>query len=196
MSTYSASRPYDGETRPSLDDVIRGERVILRPKRLEDAALDYAWRCDPELCRFDAVQPLTIAFETFLAGYREDLRDPGIYRRRFAIETLDGRHIGNCSLYNIDRYRREAELGIMIGDKAYWNQGYGHDAVQALVRYGFERLGLDRIYLYSLAWNVRAQASFRKVGFVERRRVREMGQEFVIMDITRAEFQARSREPA
>lgn len=173
-------------------DAIASERVLLRPKRQEDVADDYAWRCDEELSRFDAVQPLKAPFESFRKDFDAELRSPGPYRRRFGVDTLEGHHIGNCSFYNIDFRRKETELGIMIGDKAYWNNGYGTEIVSTLLTYIFRKTALTRVYLYVLAWNHRAQRCFAKAGFVERRRTREIGHDFVVMDISRDQFDALS----
>ena len=45
---------------------LRGARVVLRDKRLDDAEQDYIWRSDPELARLDAAYPLTMSFDRFL----------------------------------------------------------------------------------------------------------------------------------
>src|SRR5207248_3194130 len=118
-----------------------------------------------ELSRFDAVAPLTAPYESFLSDFIAELSQPSAHRRRFGVDTLDRRHIANCSFYNIDYRRGETELGIMIGDKAYWNGGYGTDIVTTLLRFIFERTPLNRVYLYVLEWNVRAQRCFQKSGF-------------------------------
>jgi ribosomal-protein-alanine N-acetyltransferase len=148
------------------DEVARGTLIRLRRKRLDDAAADYQWRRDPELARFDAASPLRSSFQDFLVTYTEDIRYPSPFRRVFAIEDLDGHHIGNVMYYNIDEQRGEAELGITIGDKRYWSHGYGTDAVRTFLRYLFTETRLRRIYLNTLDWNIRAQKSFRKAGFV------------------------------
>lgn len=148
------------------DELARGTLVRLRRKRLEDAQTDYRWRRDPELARFDAATPLRSTFQEFLVTYTDDIRYPSPYRRVFAVEDLDGHHIGNVMYYNIDERRGEAELGITIGDKRYWGQGYGADTVRTFLTYLFTETGLRRIYLNTLDWNVRAQRSFRKAGFV------------------------------
>jgi [ribosomal protein S5]-alanine N-acetyltransferase len=147
------------------DEVARGTLIRLRRKRLEDAETDYQWRRDPELARFDAASPLRSSFQDFLVSYTEDIRYPSPFRRVFAIEDLDGRHIGNVMYYNIDERRGEAELGITIGDKRYWGHGYGTDAVRSFIHYLCTDAGLRRIYLNTLDWNVRAQQSFKKAGF-------------------------------
>ena len=68
-----------------------------------------------------------------MALYRDELTYPSPYRRSLAIEDINGLHIGNAMYYNIDTVRREAEIGITIGEREYWSRGYGTDAVKTLV---------------------------------------------------------------
>jgi len=168
------------------DDVAaRGRRVILRHKRLLDGANDYAWRCDEELARFDAAPPLRTSFVNFLSSMNAQQRYPDSGRRSFAIEDEGGRHIGNVMYYNLRRETGEAELGITIGDRAHWGQGYGSDAVQTLVRFLFYSKGLHRVFLHTLDWNTRAQRCFGKAGFEQRGTVWRDGQNFILMDVRR-----------
>ena len=148
------------------DELATGTLIRLQRKRLSDAENDYTWRCDPELARFDAASPLRSSFREFLSSYNEDVRFPSPFRRVFAIDDMEGRHIGNVMYYNIDERRGDAELGITIGDKRYWSKGYGADAVRTFLYYLFTETRLTRIYLNTLDWNDRAQASFKKAGFM------------------------------
>ncbi|MSQ33749.1 MAG: N-acetyltransferase [Dehalococcoidia bacterium] len=177
-------------------DELRGARVILRPKRQEDAANDYAWRCDPELARLDAAPVLRSSYYEFLMAYREEPAYPNARSRRFAVdEVAAGKHIGNAMIYEIDHERAEAELGIMIGDKAYWGTGYGTDAVRLLVAHVFTQLPLARIYLATLDWNLRAHRSFAKCGFAPCGSMRREGQSFILMELFRHQWEAR-QQPA
>lgn len=168
--------------------MIKGEKVILREKRKEDALQDYVWRCDPELARYDATLPLHTTFEDYLIGYEEVLRYPNTRRKRFAIETLEGKHIGNCTYYDIDEGRKQAELGILIGEREYWGKGYGTDVVSTLLRYIFATTDIERVYLHTLDWNLRAQKCFQKCGFVEVDRVRYDSYDFVRMEVHRSDL--------
>jgi RimJ/RimL family protein N-acetyltransferase len=175
------------------DDVAaRGRRVILRHKRLSDGANDYVWRCDEELARFDAAPPLRTTFVNFHASLTAQQRYPDAGRRSFAIEDEGGRHIGNVMYYNL-REEDEAELGITIGDRSYWGQGYGSDAVQALVRLLFRSKGLRRVFLHTLDWNTRAQRCFGRAGFVPQGTVWRDGQNFILMELRRDRRKASSR---
>ena len=165
--------------------MIKGKSVVLREKRLEDAADDFAWRRDSELCRLDASFPIAVSFTDFLASYIDELDYQSPRRRRFAIETPDGKHIGNLMYYDIDERRGEAELGIMIGNRDYWDRGYGTDAITTLINHIFATTKLDRIYLNTLDWNTRAQRCFEKCGFVACGNSSRGGHIFVVMEIKR-----------
>jgi len=176
------------------DDVIaRGRRVILRRKRLSDAKDDYAWRSDEDLARYDAVPALRISFSDFVASLLAQFRYPDPARRSYAIEDESGRHIGNAMYYNLREAMGEAELGITIGDRRYWGQGYGSDAVQALVKLVFREKGVRRMLLHTLDWNVRAQRCFQKAGFVPRGTVQRDGRRFLLMETLQRLEQAASQ---
>ncbi len=166
--------------------MIKGQKVVLREKRLSDAAEDYAWRRDPELARLDAAPPSQLSFSIFLASYAEELRQSSPRRRRFAIDTLDGKHIGNCMYYDIDEKKKQAEIGIMIGNRDYWDHGYGTDAISTLIHHIFQDTGLERLYLNTLDWNFRAQRCFTKCGFVPYNRSSRQGDTFVVMELRRS----------
>ncbi|MEE9198422.1 MAG: GNAT family N-acetyltransferase [Dehalococcoidia bacterium] len=174
---------------------MRGKKVILREKRLEDALQDYTWRTDKELARLDATAPLKTRFTDFQAFYAEELVYPTPRRFKYAVEDLSGKHIGNCMYYDLDKIKKQVEMGIMIGDRAYWSQGYGTDVVMTFLEYLFNVQGMRRIYLHTLDWNKRAQRCFEKCGFVCCDRVKRDGNTFVVMELLRESWEM-SRNPA
>ena len=162
-----------------------GEKVRIREKRLSDAEEDYAWRRDPELARLDAASPLRTPYDAYLHQYKEELRYPSAFSRRFGIDTLEGVHIGNCMYYDMDYYRGAAELGILLGNRDYWSDGYGTEAVLLLLHHMFTAMPVKRVYLHTLDWNHRAQRAFEKCGFKVIRPVRRGGWDFLYMEIKR-----------
>ncbi|MFQ5953189.1 MAG: GNAT family N-acetyltransferase [Candidatus Omnitrophota bacterium] len=87
-------------------------------------------------------------------------------KKMFAITTGDsGVHIGNCGLFEIDNRSRKAKLWIYIGDKEMWHKGLGREALEQLIAYGFENLDLNKIYLYVVEDNERAQKLYKSAGF-------------------------------
>jgi len=169
--------------------MIVGVKTKLRGKRLADAPSDYAWQTDPELAELDAAPLRAITFPQYLAEYASELRYPSFIRHRFAIETLDGEHIGNCTYYDISEKRGEAELGIIIGNRHYWDKGYGVDAVNNLVNHIFRRTKLNRIYLKTLVSNTRAQKCFAKCGFTPYAKMKRDSYNFVLMELHRQQWQ-------
>jgi len=172
--------------------MIISSKIRLRDKRLADALDDYMWRTDAELARLDAAPLLTTTFSRYLSDYADELRYS--IRHRFAVETLDGKHIGNCSYYSIDEAKDEAELGIMIGNRDYWDKGYGTDTVTTLVNYIFHQTKLKRIYLKTLDSNIRAQKCFQKCGFTPYGHMVRDGFSFTLMEINRKQWQEQQTE--
>ena len=173
---------------------LRGAKVILRDKREEDAEQDYIWRSDPELARLDAAYPLTMSFDRYLKIFQDQLRYPTPGSHHFSTMTLDGKFIGNCMYYDLDSVNLQAELGIVIGDRDYWSNSYGYDAVITLLDYMFTERGLKRVYLHTLEWNKRAQRCFEKSGFTPVKMVRRISQDFILMEVFREEWFGKSEE--
>ena len=176
--------------KPASDERVsmKGKKVVLREKRIEDAPDDYCWRTDDELAGLDATRPLNMSYKDFLKYSGEELVFPSVLSKRFAIDTHDGKHIGNCMYYDIDVRPGEAEIGIMIGDRDYWGKGYGTDSVGALLDHIFTTTLLTHVYLHTLEGNQRARRSFAKAGFGETKTVRRSGSDFILMELTRAQW--------
>ncbi len=169
--------------------MITGSKIRLRDKRLADARDNYDWQTDAELVQLDAAPLLTTTFEQYLSDYANELHYPPLTGYRFAIETLDGKHIGNCIYYNLDKTRGEAELGILIGNRDYWSKGYGTDTVTTLVSHIFHQTNLKRIYLKTLDSNIQAQKCFKKCGFTPYGHLVRDGYSFVLMEIPRKQWE-------
>ncbi len=163
-------------------------KVVLRNKRMSDARDDYIWQKDPELSRLDATVPLDCSFEEFLADFAGEVQYPSPSRRPFAIETADGKYIGNCVYYNVDDKKSQAELGIMIADRDYWSQGYGTEAMTALIDHVFRRTRLDRLYLKTLTTNLRAQQCFSRCGLAACGFLERDDYSFLLMEIHRSQW--------
>lgn len=95
---------------------------------------------------------------------------------------------------DLDQVNRTAEVGIFIGNKEYWNKGYGEEALRLLLDYAFRFLNLRSIMLTVYAFNKCAYNCYKKVGFKEigvRRKalLRNMKEHDIIyMDILDEEF--------
>lgn len=113
----------------------------------------------------------------------------------FFITTLDeDKLIGTISLENFNPINRNAVLGIFIGDKEYRSKGYGKEAIELILDFGFNYLNLHEIKLDVMAFNERAIKCYKKCGFKEYGRRRESTYlngkyyDVISMDILRREF--------
>jgi diamine N-acetyltransferase len=147
--------------------MIYGKRLRLRGIEKADLVKFQEWINDPEVIQgLDVSVPQSMLDEQ---GWLERAvqREPA--EKPLAIEVRAGRAwklIGNCGFFHLEWINRAAELGILIGEKSQWNKGYGTEAVELLVRHGFENLNLNRIYLRVFATNPGARRAYEKAGFV------------------------------
>lgn len=148
--------------------MIRGARVFLRPFERSDAETYRRWRADAapmDLAGWHDRAPLSlIEVEQRIERLASDA---GKESFNFLICLLtDERPIGEAMLFQVDRANGSAGLGIFIGEPEEWGKGYGTDAVNALVDFGFAELRLERIWLNVWTENDRARRAYEKAGFV------------------------------
>ena len=75
--------------------------------------------------------------------------------------------VGECSLHAIDWRSGVAQVGVCVWEPALRRQGYGRYAVQALIRWANEGLGLSRLEAWILSGNLASQELFRSAGFTQ-----------------------------
>jgi RimJ/RimL family protein N-acetyltransferase len=177
--------------------MIYSERIRLRGVEKEDLPNFVAWMNDPEVIEGLLVfWPMSSVDE---ARWLESLGGREQPEKPLAIDARDGedwKHIGSCGFHNFEWKIRTAEIGISIGDKSVWNQGYGTETVRLMLQTGFETLNLNRIYLHVNANNPRAIRSYEKCGFVHEGRLRQAVyqhgsyQDLLVMSILRSEWDA------
>jgi RimJ/RimL family protein N-acetyltransferase len=187
-STLAGFKPLRGST-------ISGNKIRLREKKLSDVRNDYRWQSDPELAKLDATSVLAMSFSIYLLDYATALHQSLANRYPLAVETLNGKHIGNCTYYDIDARKGEAQIGIIIGNRDYWDKGYGADTINTMVDQDFRTTTLDRLYLKTLDWNLRAQKCFSKCGFTPFGHLRRNGYNFTLMELKRKQWETRQGAP-
>lgn len=181
--------------------MITGNRVRLRAIERSDLLLFKDWLNDPEVTQGLTIYlPLSNAHEE--KWFEKMLENP-MDEQPLVIEVLekDGWHpIGNCGFHKLDWRCRSAEVGIFIGKKSMWNQGFGTEAMRLLLQHGFDTLNLNRIALDVYATNQRAIHSYEKAGFVlegrKRQAMYKAGKfvDILFMSILRSEWLAKPSE--
>jgi RimJ/RimL family protein N-acetyltransferase len=171
--------------------MIVGQKTRLRAIEREDIPTFVRWLNDSEIRHYlEVYLPMSKAAEE--GWFEAQLKDDS--NRIFAIETEEGVHIGNISLGDLDWKNRNAAIGIVIGEKEYWGQGYGSDATIALLDFAFKEMNLHRIYLSTYDFNQRAIRCYEKCGFRHEGRAREAHftdgkyHDHLLMAILREEF--------
>jgi RimJ/RimL family protein N-acetyltransferase len=175
--------------------MIYGENLRLRAPIQSDLPQFVTWLNDPEV-RAGLLLHLPLSLEEEKNWFENMLKQPAA-EHPMVIEVLQGddwKAIGNCGFHRIDWRVRAGEVGIFIGDKSCWDQGYGTQVMRLLLRHGFNTLNLNRILLEVYDNNPRAIRAYEKAGFVHEGRKRQGmykdGKYFdvLLMSVLRAEW--------
>ncbi len=82
-------------------------------------------------------------------------------------DKQDNKKIGSVYLQHIDNELKQCEFGILIGEEQYTGAGRGREANLLICDYGFNVLGMHKIYLRVLASNTLAKRSYENAGYKE-----------------------------
>ena len=159
-----------------------GQKIRLSAPDIDkDPALIAAWSRDPDFVQMlssGIARPwTTVAAKKEMAeNLGENEPKPNLFS--FLLRTLEpagqaSRLIGLADLSLEHWSQRDAFIGIGLGERADWGQGYGTDAMRLILRYAFDELNLRRITLTVFEYNERAQRTYRKLGFQEEGRLRQ-----------------------
>ncbi len=179
--------------------VVRGERVYLRPLEREDAVASNAAINDREIADLTGF-PFPVNQAMSERWYDEEVtKKQGETAFFFAICKLGSAEmIGGCNYHHIHE-GVHSDVGIFMFP-GYEGKGFGTDAMNALVDFGFGELGLQRVGLTVAPDNDRAIASYEKCGFVREgvrrhsRRHRGQAMDELVMSIIRPEWEALDRK--
>jgi RimJ/RimL family protein N-acetyltransferase len=138
--------------------------VTLRPPRESDVEAAYSWDRDPELAAWNGRSPISISLSAARRDYLARWEDPSV--KTFIMEAGEPHEsIGMVTLY--DFRNAGCELGIKIGAEDLRGRGYATEAVELLLGYAFDYLGLEVVRGSTLSHNERMRRVFEKNGFVQ-----------------------------
>ena len=168
-----------------------GERIYLSPRNSEDLERFTEWLNDFEITDYLGRSGMLVSLD----GEKQYLEKNNNPEASFVIVTLDNNEmIGTVSLEKVDSINRSATLGIFIGNKEYWNNSYGAEAIKLILDYGFNYKNVHSINLELMSFNERALKCYKKCGFKEIGRIRQCkyinGKYYdtILMDILKEEF--------
>lgn len=146
---------------------LETDRLFLRELTQNDCSSEYVgWLNDPEVNRFletrhhrqDEVS--VKEFVERVAGSPNEFLF-GLFLR------ATGRHIGNIKVGPITAHHRLADVSILLGARDCWGQGYATEAIEAISRLAFTKLGVRKLSASMYAPNTSSKAAFLKVGYRE-----------------------------
>jgi len=179
---------------------LEGETVELRRHARENYGLYARWYGDPEIWHLTswALSPLN---RSAVEKLFED-RELSPIDDSFAIHIKDDDEpVGVISLMNISDANASAELSVIVGHPDNRHQGYGTEAIELLIRYAFEELGLNRVGLSAFDFNGEAISAYEKLGFAVEGRYRQAIKrnsgfhDAILMSILKNEWQAETPSP-
>lgn len=164
MASNTAPSDIARIAKPSL--LVRGDRLLLRLVRLEDAIDLVALVNDPEIAANTLRIPHPYTLEdsmTFMALALEQMRQ-GVAIVFAMTQRGNDRPLGILGLGGFRHEARRVEIGYWIG-RDHWNQGYATEAVNFAVDFCFRRLRLHKVAAEVFAWNAASRRVLEKCGF-------------------------------
>ena len=157
--------------------MILGQRIRLRPVEKDDLPRFVKWFAELEL-RACLAMPMPLSQAQEERWFERNLSAGDMQTWALDAQPADKAvgpwaHIGSCGFHALDWRNRSGEVGLLIGARDYWGHGYGTDAMQTLVAWGFYTLNLNRVSLRVFEDNRRAIRCFEKVGFQVEGRLRQ-----------------------
>lgn len=149
--------------------------ILIRPLSIDDAAISYKWRNNPEIWKHTGAQYSTEISEEIESDWlKGTLGD--VSKSRFAI-LVDHEYVGNVQLTDI-QVKDTAQFHIFIGNQAYWGKGVAKEATYQILVYAKEVLQLRSVFLEVKEENIAAVKAYEKNGFI----VTDTTNDFLIMN--------------
>ena len=137
--------------------------ILIRPLCIDDAAVSYKWRNNPEIWKHTGGHYSTEITEQIESDWlKATLGDET--KSRFAI-LVDHEYVGNVQLTDI-QVNDTAQFHIFIGNQAYWGKGVAKEATYQILVYAKEVLKLRSVFLEVKAENIAAVKAYEKNGFL------------------------------
>lgn len=154
-------------------NLLRGERLWLTALSRADAATMARWEYDSEYLRMMDSSPARPRSEEEIVRWL-DASTKSQNDFTFGIRLLKNDDlIGWAQLDGVDWPHGNAAVGIGIGNRNYWDSGYGTEAMTLVLNFAFSELNLHRVFLTVFSYNERAIRVYEKLGFQLEGRYRE-----------------------
>ncbi len=144
--------------------LAQSERLYLTPLHLDHVPYFVKWFNDPGVFGYQRDMGYQTTPEEQMQWVLESQRNPT--QRIFSIfYHPENQLIGDGGFINLDFENRKGEIGLVIGEKQYWDRGLGAESIFLLCQYGFEALKLHNIMAEHFSVNPKSLPLFQKLGF-------------------------------
>ena len=137
--------------------------TILREITEEDTKNIVKWRNNPNVKKNFCIQD-DITEESHLNWFKNRILT-GNVKQFIIIAKTENNPVGSTFLRDIDLKNKKAEFEIFIGEDSARNKGIGTDCTKLIIKYGFEILNLNKIFLRVFSNNKGAIRAYEKAGF-------------------------------
>lgn len=146
--------------------MLQGMNIRLRALEREDSETLHAWWNDPELWSQMGSRRRVSSRDELDAWLDTELDKTSSQEgKTLGIEDLDGELLGTIWFGAYDAGDRQTTVGLYLGDSETRGRGLGQDALDTLLSYLFDDLGLHKARLYVVTTNERAIACYERCGF-------------------------------
>lgn len=141
------------------------ERLILRDFTADDWPAVLAYQSHPLYLRYNPwTERSPEDVQSFVGMFVAHQSQQPRYKFQLAVMlSAGGRLIGNCGIRKDSAGAPEADIGYELAPE-HWGRGYATEAVRAILRFGFEHLGVHRISAWCLAENAASARVLEKAG--------------------------------
>ncbi|NUO77961.1 MAG: GNAT family N-acetyltransferase [Lysobacter sp.] len=152
--------------------LLRGERIVLRGPRDEDADALFALFSEPQVMRYWSRPPMRGRDEAqaLIDSIREGQQQRTMLN--WVIADAADTAVGSCTLFRFDAAHRRAELGYAL-HPSQWGRGIAREATSLALDWAFGGLGLHRVDAGIDPDNDASRALLHRLGFVTEGRQRE-----------------------
>ena len=158
-----------------LWEELNTERLTLRKIGYEDAEFILQHFGDEDVCRYlvdnEPITTIEGANEIITWSHSDQMNPTN--NRWLIVLRENNKAIGTIGYHRLDRNNNIAEIGYDLS-KSYWNYGIMSEAMKEVLKFGFEKMKLNRIQAFVHVDNAASYHVLRKQGFYAEGIIRDM----------------------
>lgn len=141
------------------------DRLILRDFTADDWPAVWAYQRDPRYLRlYPWTERTPEAVQAFVQMFIDQQAAQPRTKYQLALVFKDGGElIGNCGIRRTSAAAHEADIGYEFSPE-HWGHGYATEAAKAMLAFGFNTLGLHRVWAECVADNIGSIRVLEKIG--------------------------------